>query len=267
MHLEDWLTQKTTQLKDTGIDTARLDCLVLLSDALSQDKSWLLSHPEHDLQGSVLENLNTKIVQRANHTPLAYIRGHTEFYGRDFIVNAYTLVPRPETESMIELLKSLDLRSSTRILDIGTGSGCIAITAALELPGAQVSACDIDEQCLKTAQQNAQKLHATVTFLKSDLLAQSPPQDILLANLPYVPDSFAINAAATHEPSLALFGGPDGLGVYRRLLDQLTYSNWQPYYILTESLPEQHGALTRLTSAIGFRLHSSDGLVQLFARI
>jgi len=96
-----WLKQSQGLLKDAEISTARLDCLVLLEDALGKDRAWLLSHPDEALQGSILEKLNTKIVQRAKHIPLAYLRGHAEFYGRDFSVNAHTLVPRPETETII----------------------------------------------------------------------------------------------------------------------------------------------------------------------
>jgi len=264
MRLDVWLAERTTQLLNAGVQTARLDCLVLLADELDKDKGWLLSHSEHKLQGSILEKLNTKIAQRAMHTPLAYIRGHAEFYGRAFIVNTHTLVPRPETESIIELVKSLSPTAGSHILDIGTGSGCVAITAALELPDAIVSACDIDEQCLKTARQNAQKLHAKVTFFKSDLLSTSSEQDILLANLPYVPANFAINTAATYEPPLALFGGIDGLDLYRKLFDQINRHSWRPKYLITESLSEQHDTLAQLAAATGLNLKITDGLVQLF---
>jgi len=266
MTVSDWLRQAQANLEAAKVDTARLDCLVLLADELDKDKGWLLSHPEYELQGSILKILNTKVTQRATHTPLAYIRGHAEFYGRDFMVNPHTLVPRPETESIIELVKSLEPAAGTRILDIGTGSGCIAITTALEIPNAEVSACDIDKNCLETAQQNAQNLGATVTFFASDLLSQATPQDILLANLPYVPDNFQINTAATHEPRHALFGGPDGLDLYRTLFAQLTEAGWPPQYVLAESLPFQHKALDKIAQLADFTLHTTDGFIQLFKR-
>jgi len=264
MTIGEWLKQAQAALEGAKILTARLDCLVLLADELAKDKSWLLSHPEYKLQGSILENLNTKIAQRATHTPLAYIRGHAEFYGREFVVNKHTLVPRPETESMIELVKSLKPAAGTHILDIGTGTGCIAITTALELPSTQVSACDNDEACLKIAEKNAKKLGATVTFFSSNLLAAAPPQEIILTNLPYVPNDFAVNTAATFEPGLALFGGPDGLDLYRTLFNQITLGSWRPHHIITESLPEQHEQLATIAVAAGFRLKASDDLAQLF---
>jgi len=266
MLISNWLKHAETQLKDTGISTARLDSLVLLSDTLEHDKSWLLSHPDYELQGSILENLNIKVVQRAQHAPLAYIRGHAEFYGREFYVNKHALVPRPETETIIELLKSLQLPAGTRILDLGTGSGCIAITTALELPNTHVSACDIDPNCLEIARQNATKLTATVAFFVSDLLEHAQPQDLLLANLPYVPDDFTINTAATHEPALALFGGPDGLDLYRKLFAQISHANWQPQHILTESLPLQHSELVKIAVTAGFVLKTTDDFIQVFTR-
>ena len=267
MAVSDWLKQAQTSLESAGIATARLDCLVLLEDELGKDRAWLLSHPEHELQGSEIENLNTKIVQRAQHIPLAYIRGHAEFYGREFAVNAHTLVPRPETETIIELLKTLDLPAGAHVLDIGTGSGCIAITAALELPNAQVSACDIDRNCLKVGTQNAERPGARVAFFENNLLQRAEPQDILLANLPYVPDNFQINTAATHEPRHALFGGPDGLDLYRTLFVQITASTWKPQYILAESLPPQHETLAEIAKATGFHLQKTEDFIQLFELI
>ena len=267
MTVSEWLKQSEGALKDADISTAHLDCLVLLEDEFGEDRAWLLSHSDEALQGSILEKLNTKIVQRAKHIPLAYLRGHAEFYGRDFAVNAHTLVPRPETESIIELVKTLDLPADTRVLDIGTGSGCIAITTALELPNAHVSACDIDKNCLETARQNATKLGARVSFFESNLLAQADAQDVLLANLPYVPDNFQINTAATHEPRHALFGGPDGLDLYREMFQQITASAHKPQYILAESLPPQHEVLTGIAKTAGFALTKTDGFIQLFERV
>ena len=264
MNTQTWLSENTTRLLAAGIETARLDCLVLLADQLDQDKSWLLSHPEHVLQGSEIEILGTKIAQREQHVPLAYIRGKAEFYGREFVVNPHTLVPRPETETMIDLLKGLGLLFGSKILDVGTGSGCIAITAALELPGMSLSGCDIDPECVRTARHNAEKLGAHVAFFASDLLAQAPPQNALAANLPYVPDNFQINTAATHEPRTALFGGADGLDVYRELFKQIAAAPWKPQHVLAESLPPQHEALVAIAGAHGFRLQQTNDFIQVF---
>lgn len=288
MTINKWLTANQATLKQVDIVTARLDCLVLLEDETGKDRGWLLAHPEYELQGSVLKKLSTKITRRSQHIPLAYIRGHAEFYGREFAVNAHTLVPRPETETMIDLLKQLvgtELRrgpsstSAVTIADIGTGSGAIAVTAKLELPQAEVIATDIDEQCLETARANAQTLSADISFLQGNLLGPfrtmrlSDYPTILLCNLPYVPDNFQINTAATHEPKHALFGGPDGLDLYRELFQQLSTrvplgipkgALVRPAYILAESLPLQHETLAAIAKSAGYSLQKTDDFIQVF---
>lgn len=271
MTIQQWLSAANEQLKMAHVDTARLDALVLLSDELSRDKSWILGHPEHIIQGSEIENLSTKIAQRAKHLPLAYVRGKVEFYGREFTINKHVLVPRPESEAMIGLLKSLvsNIRDVT-VADIGTGSGALAVSAALELPHAQIFATDISKQCLTVARNNAKLLSASVTFLQGDLL--KPLEHILrldvtfvlLCNLPYVPNTFPINLAAAHEPKLAIFGGEDGLDLYRKLCAQLSVFKFKPQAIITESLCDQHVKLVSLMKTIGYNLHASDGLAQCF---
>lgn len=272
--IASWLEQSIATLQHAGIETARLDALVLLSDELGQDKSWCLAYPEHKLQRSQIESLNKKIVQRSAHIPLAYIRGRAEFYGREFMVNEQVLVPRPESEAMIELLKeSVGRRASGVVIcDIGTGSGCLAITAKLELHGAQVYGVDIDPACLEIAQANAEKLHADVTFLSGDLLlpfieARSPKLEarlIILANLPYVPANYPINIAATHEPRLALFGGGDGLDHYRRFFAQLLSLESKLLCIITEALDTQHQAIAQLAEQAGYTLSDGQNLAQCF---
>ena len=271
MTIQQWLTHTIATLNEAGIETARLDSLVLLSDELGRDKSWVLAHPEHILQRSEIKNLNTKITQRIQHTPLAYLRGRAEFYGREFIINEHVLVPRPESEAMIELLKrNIPKNYDGVIVDIGTGSGALGITAALEFPTAQVYASDIDPRVLLVARNNATQLHAAITFLSGNLLdafrhKTSVLQNaILLTNLPYVADGYPINTAATHEPPLAIFGGSDGLMLYRTLCAQLTVLNTKPSVIVTESLCMQHEKIAQLMNTVSYTLRSSDGLAQYF---
>lgn len=264
--IDHWLRTASDKLIAAGITTARLDCLVLLEDVTRRDRAWLLSHADEELQRSKIKKLNTKIVQRRRHVPLAYIRGHAEFYGRDFLVDEHTLVPRPETETLIELLLQLDLPTHTVIQDVGTGSGCIAITAALELRHCIVRACDIDEDCLYMARTNAERLQAEIVLQRGDLLATAGPCDVVTANLPYVPDDFHINTAATHEPARALFGGPDGLDLYRRMFQQIAAQPHKPRYVLTESLPSQHMQLRETAQLHGYLLEHTEDFVQLFTR-
>jgi release factor glutamine methyltransferase len=271
--IASWLERSIATLQHAGIETARLDALVLLSDELGQDKSWCLAYSEHKLQRSQVNNLNTKVAQRAQHTPLAYVRGHTEFYGREFEVTRQVLVPRPESEAMIELLKQAVGRSESGVVicDIGTGSGCLAITAKLELPESDVYASDVDPLCLQTARANATNLHADITFLQGDLLQpyalrQTADGLLLLANLPYVPTNYPINQAAAHEPKLALFSGKDGLDEYNQLFTQADTLAQKPLYIITESLLPQHTTLIQIASQAGYKLVAEQNLAQMFER-
>lgn len=275
--IDNWLRQSTVKLQTVGIATARLDVLVLLCDELGRDKAWVLAHPEYVLKGSVVNKLHTKVMQRAQHIPLAYLRGKAEFYGREFVVNEHVLVPRPESEAMIELLKeSVGRRSSgvdkeMLIVDVGTGSGCLAITAKLELPQTSVIATDIDPACLAVAKKNAQRLRADIEILCGDLLLSLPPiyhipSTVVLANLPYIPTAYPINKAAAHEPKLALFSGEDGLDHYRELFVQIVQQQARPHYIITEAMHQQHTALLHIASEAGYILHGTNGLAQAFTR-
>ncbi len=271
MTIETWLQAAVTTLQNAGISTARLDTLVLLADEIGQDKSWILAHPEYILQIEKRKKLSTKITQRAKHIPLAYIRGRAEFYGRDFAVNEHVLVPRPESESLIELLKQAVGRGAWNTLfDVGTGTGCLAIIAKLELPDMEVYAVDIDENCLAVARNNAKALGANIRLLRGDLLqplqrSGGKTQDsIILANLPYVPTDYPINTAAGHEPPLALFGGRDGLDYYRTMFMQAASLPTPPTAIITESLLEQHHELDRIAGCAGYAIQTVDGLGQLF---
>ncbi len=272
MDVGSWLKQAEARMAEAGITTARLDALVLLEDATSRDRTWLLAHSEHKLERSELQILNKKCIQRADHIPLAYVRGKTEFYGREFVITPAVLEPRPESEAMIELLKALPLPSEPVLADVGTGSGALAITGALEIATAKVYANDIDEKCLQVARQNAQKYalgEDRVNLGKSDLLEglQGVHLDALLCNLPYVPDSYQINTAAMHEPHLAIFGGADGLDYYRTLFKQIDGRSDKPAFILTESLPPQHHYLAQIARTHRYVLEKSDDFIQLFVKM
>lgn len=266
MKSNDWIQHAERRLKVAGVGTARLDCLVLFEDCLGVDRAQLLAHPETSLSVAQVSQLNQYVERRAQHEPLAYIRGKTEFYGRNFIIDHRVLEPRPESETIIELLKALALPAKPRIVDVGTGSGALAITAKLELATAEVTGIDVDPGCLKVAKQNAQKHAVQLTLLKSNLLEQlTVSADVLLCNLPYVPDDFHINEAALHEPKLAIFGGPDGLDLYRTLFEQIASAATKPSHVLTESLPSQHKALKMLAKKFGYNETSEDDFIQLFA--
>ncbi|HSH55450.1 MAG TPA: peptide chain release factor N(5)-glutamine methyltransferase [Candidatus Limnocylindrales bacterium] len=284
MTCDVWFQKHTALLSKAGIGSARLDCLILLEDILHEERAYVLAHLDEPLTPNQLEQLDAQVQRRLQHEPLAYIRGSVEFYGRRFYVNHDVLVPRPESETIISLLLEIvaDQEGHTQIpmptsegyqpviVDVGTGSGALAITAKLEQPKATVYATDISPACLRTAQQNAETHAATVHCVNGDLLAPlkdtlGPSQNIvLLCNLPYVPDGYEINQAAAHEPKLALFAGKDGLDAYRHLFEQITDMVWRPKAILTESLSFQHDELCSLAAHHGYQEVKRDGLVQTF---
>ena len=298
MTINAWLSNAILKLESASVPTARLDAEVLLADILGKDRSWVLAHPDFTLQGPTLQKLNKQIDRRVEHEPLAYIRGKQEFYGREFIVSPDTLTPRPETETMIEMLleevkskkwedgsgKPKELNPTPypllTIVDIGTGSGCIIITAALELsttayplPPIHYIGLDISKPALKIAKQNSKKFKADVSFKKFDLTQESlplnpTPYTLITANLPYVPEDFQINLAATHEPAFAIYGGKDGLDFYRKLFAQLKTSHFPAQTsgctILTESMPPQHDALKEIALKNGYKLHKTQDFIQLF---
>ncbi|HUS26818.1 MAG TPA: HemK/PrmC family methyltransferase [Nevskiaceae bacterium] len=265
MSIQQFLRQATQQLTTAGIETARLDVLVLLEDVLGQDRAHLLAHPEQVIAPNQCTILNKKIVRRQKHEPLAYIRGKAMFYGREFSVNRHVLVPRPETESLVDLLKKIHLPDPVYIADIGTGSGCLGITAALELPGCTADLYDVSTSALAIAKRNAQSHAIKAHCYTQNLLEHIHGHyDAVLANLPYVPDNLPINQAAAFEPQKALFAGPDGLKLYRTLWQQLAPTDVR--YIITESFPSQHHALALLARHAGYQLERTAVFGQLFSR-
>lgn len=265
MLISQWLVATTQKLRTKNISSARLDAELILAEVLQKPREYLLAHPEHVLQDQPLQMAERLLNRRAQREPLAYIVGKKEFYGRDFIVTPDVLIPRPESESIIDLLKKLQPRT---VVDIGTGSGCLAITAKLELPNTQVIATDIDAAALKIAKANASKHNVEIKFIKSDLLDSLPsgvqhPVSVV-ANLPYVPQNLITSPEIEQEPSIALFSGEDGLDHYRKFWQQIAQLKIRPQYILTESLETQHQKLSGLARQLGYRLAKTDVLVQLF---
>lgn len=276
MKVDKWLADATKTLVHAGIGTARLDCLVLLEDVTGKDRGYLLAHPESLITSGELSKLTNLLNMRSTHQPLAYVRGKTEFYGRNFIITPAVLEPRPESETMIDLLKKHVTTPSTKLndkyldkklklADVGSGSGVLGITAKLELPNLHVDLLDIDNSALKISKSNVDLFTLSINTFISDLLANtSQDYDILLCNLPYVPDDFKINQAATMEPKIAIFGGHDGLDLYRKLFEQIENRLQIPLLILTESLPPQHVVLSTIASNAGYELIDSEDFIQVF---
>jgi release factor glutamine methyltransferase len=254
------------RLEQAAIPTARLDCLVLLEDALQKNRAHLLAEPDEILSSEQISLLEKQLERREQHIPLAYIREKCEFYGREFKINEHVLQPRPESETMIDLLKQLQLPSNTFVADIGSGSGALAITAVLELGLSKVYMHDIDPQTLEVAMENARVHNVTAVPLQTNLLAGAKENyDVLLCNLPYVPDSFQINTAASHEPAIALFGGSDGLDLYRTMFEQINTLPHKPQFILTESLPPSQTVLKEIAAKASYRQLLHKDFIQVFS--
>jgi release factor glutamine methyltransferase len=242
------LTQGAKLLDDARISVPRLTAEVLLAHAVGCERVWLYAHSTDELREVWWIHYGRYLHQRLNGAPTQYVTGRQEFYGRDFRVTPAVLIPRPETEHVIEAALEL-APHSRRILDIGTGSGAIAITLALELPAASLTATDLSEPALRIAASNASRLRAPVNFAAADLAACLPDRsfDLVISNPPYVPATEQANLqreVREHEPAIALYGGDDGLEVYRRLI------------------PEAARVLTpggRLILEIGYAIHAAVG--------
>jgi|LSQX01.2.fsa_nt_gb release factor glutamine methyltransferase len=243
MNVHSWL--KTAQTKIT-----RLDAELILAHILTATRTHLHAHPEQNLTKIHLHAANRLLKRRQNQEPLAYLTGSKAFYGRPFQVTKSTLVPRPATEDLIDLAKQIHPTPRT-ILDIGTGTGCIAITLALELPGSAITATDINIKTLKVARQNAQKLLKNthnITFLNSDLYKSPELQhktfDLITANLPYVDPSWPWNSPdLKHEPASALFAPDHGLALIKQFIAKTPPWLNQNAHLLIESDPTQHPAI------------------------
>jgi release factor glutamine methyltransferase len=221
MTLQTALRQGQKLLEDASIPAPRLTAEVLLAHAIGCPRSWLYAHSTDELKELWWIHYGRYLHQRLSGMPTQYLTGTQEFYGRDFRVTPDVLIPRPETEHLIET--ALKIPSET-VLDVGTGSGSIAVTLALETE-ARVTATDISSAALHVAQSNTNRLAALVDFLQCDLGSALRDQsfDLVVSNPPYVPETDRATLqpeVRDHEPAQALFAGPEGLDIYRRLIPE-----------------------------------------------
>ena len=219
----------------------RNEARLLLAHVLDRDHAWLVAHDDYEFTVGELEQINALAARRAAGEPIAYLLGVREFYGRAFRCSPAALIPRPETELLIDqALARLSVRpepvegsddeqkrvlnpAPLRVLDVGTGTGCIAITIALERPDTIVTAIDISPDALALAHDNALRLQANVTLIRSNWFAALPPDaqfDLILSNPPYIApgDAHLCQGDLRFEPSVALADAVDGLESYRQLL-------------------------------------------------
>ncbi|MEO5950419.1 MAG: peptide chain release factor N(5)-glutamine methyltransferase [Candidatus Saccharimonadales bacterium] len=267
--IKEWLQHAAGILDSIGITSARLDAEIILAHSLRKPRTYLHAHGEDTLQAREYEVAEARLQLRIDRVPIAYIIGHKDFYGRQFQVTTATLIPRPESEVMIELLGEIITRSTQHtyktVVDVGTGSGCLGITVKLEHPELSVTLLDISNYALQIARLNATKLKAQVDIIRSDLLKQYVlPSDIILANLPYVDTSWDVSPETRHEPSLALFADKNGRGLIEKLIVQAATEQPLHGLLLLEADPWQHSAIIEF--AMSYRYHhieSRDYIIAL----
>ncbi len=243
------------QLLNAGIESAWLDAELILAFVIKKTRAELLAHDELKLTKSQLTSFKALINQRLTYIPLAYILGYKEFYGLKFKVTKDTLVPRPESELMVEEAIKLATKDSI-IVDIGTGSGCL-ICSVIKNTGAKGYGLDISNKALAVAKQNAKnlKVNKKTKFIKSNLLSNLKIKKIknliILANLPYLNKQEMKEKSISREPKTALYGGTDGLVYYKKLAKQLkAYSN---YSLLCEINPGQKNGFKKIFPKAEFK--------------
>ncbi|MDX8396809.1 MAG: peptide chain release factor N(5)-glutamine methyltransferase [Mariprofundaceae bacterium] len=260
MTAQQCVRQATEILKQAGCDNPRLDAEILLMHTWGLSRTQLIIKAFDDLPDDIRISFDQAIDQRCKRIPVAYITGEKEFWSRSFDVTADVLIPRPETEHLIEQLLKLypDTQAPYRFADIGTGSGCIAITMACEYPNASVTATDISEKSLAIAQANAQKhdVAQRMTFqcgnLYQALDKDMPRFDAIISNPPYVSaeEMHNLEKELHHEPAHALTDQQDGLSLLTTLLQQAPQHLKQDGHLLLESglcgLPDTPNAMTML---------------------
>lgn len=229
MQLKDVLRAAIMRLEDSRVGSPRLNAEILLMHTLGCDRAYLYAHPERELNEDELNRYDEHLSERSRGVPSQYITGHQEFYGLDFIVGPGVLIPRPETEHLVEAVLDLTnhIPPGPHIVDVGTGSGAIAVVLAHELPDAYVYATDISGDALEIARANATRLQVDddIEFRQADLLDGYADEkfDIVVSNPPYVGESEHDKVqleVRKFEPHMAVFGGHEGMDIYRRLIPQ-----------------------------------------------
>ncbi|MFW5697414.1 MAG: peptide chain release factor N(5)-glutamine methyltransferase [Fimbriimonadaceae bacterium] len=214
MTVEDWVQAAAASLAKAGVDSPKLDAQLLLAHHLGWSRSRLLAHAKESFEKTPA--LEESLRRRVAREPLAYILGYREFFGRKFLVTPTVLIPRPETELLVEMALE---ESFHRALDVGTGSGCLAVTLKAERPDCRVEGTDISKDALKVARQNAERHKTHVAFSEADLWPPGRDKfDLIVSNPPYVAHQDPLAPEiAMHEPKLALYAEEVGLAVYRRM--------------------------------------------------
>ncbi len=243
MTVKKIIQQASNRLNQAGFSRPNLEAEIILGFVLKKSREFLLARPEKEITPALAKKFRQLVSRRLAGEPFAYLTGQKEFFGLKFQVNEKVLIPRPETEQLAEeLLNRLNQSGPAEptIVDLGTGSGCLAIVAKLFQPTARVIGLDISEPALKLAKKNARNHRVKISFLKSDLLKKISKIkiDFLVANLPYLKTGQIKDGLVKFEPAIALDGGPDGSKLYQKLFKEITKLTEPPQTALLEISPE-----------------------------
>ena len=239
-------------------DRARRDAEMLLLHLTGKTRAWMLAHGDEEFGGCTGVRYAGLVERRLAGEPIQHITGEVEFYGLPLRVTRDVLIPRPETEHLVETaIQIVQGSEAARIVDVGTGSGAIAIALGKALPSAQVTAIDLSEAALAIARENAERNGVKVRFLQGDLLEPVAHEafSLIVSNPPYVPESERPTLSVEvrdYEPAMALFAGPDGLDIYRRFISQAFSSLYAYGHILIEIGYGQAEAVRALLEESGF---------------
>lgn len=245
------------QLQQVGITTARLDAELILEFTSKKTRTYLHGHSQDILPKSVLKKSNKLLKQRLKYIPIAYIIGNKEFYGHNFLVTSNVLIPRPESEAIVELVKGVLDEDTKTLIDVGTGSGCLGISIKIECPSLEVTLSDINRSALKIAKLNSNKLNAKVDIVHSDLLnGLSKNFDIIVANLPYVDKTWEVSRETKYEPNQALYASDGGLQLIKKLISTSTSK-----YLILESDPRQQQQIIEYAKKYSYKLQKKTDYV------
>lgn len=273
MKVKYWIQQYTKSLQQADITSPQLDAELILATVLKKDRPYVHAHPEYFLNRRETTEADALLQRRLKREPLAYILENKEFYGRSFYVTKDVLIPRPESEEIIESLKYNLPHSAIRLLDIGTGSGALGITAKLEFPSLRVTLADISPHALQVARKNAKKLGAhPLRYIQSNLLEhwlrhnKAQPFDAIIANLPYVDPQWECSPETEYEPDLALFAKDSGLSLIKACIDQAYNLLIPKGLLILEADIRQHSQLKAYALKHDFSVVSQNGLIITLSR-
>ena len=255
MIISEWLKIATKFLKTANIPSARLDAELILANTLRKNRTYLHAHLDEEIDPRRFDIANARLDLRLDRVPIAYILGYKEFYGRRFTVSPSVLIPRPESEDLISLFLELTASEIAEkvLIDVGTGSGCLGITAKLERSNLSVILSDISKPALNIAEKNADALNADVHIQQQSLLnGQLKPVDYIFANLPYVDKNWDVSPELQYEPEIALFAEDEGLKLILQLISQAPRCLTPEGLLFIEADPQQHNRIINEAVKNGF---------------